>query len=668
MSQLFPDLPYEIRTARLGMCYDPVRRQLVRKAAQAPKIAISYERLHPDVIHKTDGIGTLRLKADASTAENAQKTFFSLDSKLKIGSWFSLGFSTEQSRSSVNTNSALNCYCSYVYGGQFLELVDVGPEALFNCMTDAFQSALTDLLNAPTANKLINFYREYGYGCVTQLRLTSGSAFTMQASFHSAAAANTAKYAGSVGIGTPWGGGSVASGFAKEILNSDSAASLTMLAEQLPQDTPTMGWCNATMSAVMNLGLAKLAQSPAAVQPYTGAPPTAPEIPQGKPSAKKLPDKEFPPLDKALKDDIMKQDGFRGTWEQYLEAQRREYEKLKPDQVVRETLEHMDELLSKDLDPLPEPVCEPPEEDTKDLGGYIPYDYGVTAWSDLFPQLKTLKLPATFSSIYLAKAYVYYLTRQQFAGYINFLADVGPLMCENPNIVSDAAQYSELCSRILVNISNVMNANGKFTAQDYEAVVARFEQDLKQLSRFYSQNTYWYFFNHYRFFIDNAYGFIAVNAQKNGRPTSYWAFGPNNRVGTRRVPQPFSVTAMMSDNVHVYQVLTNRCHLKSVCYYISGWWEFHNIIGGISAKPRKDSDGYTYYLADNKQSEIPDESPAANDLEYRLYGAGFAELRALKNMSVYGRPMISDFDFDNILNFANPDRPLGVSLKRREDK
>lgn len=190
------------------------------------KIAIDPGRVSANTIQLISGKAELKLHADSSTSKNAQSTFFALDSNFKVGSWVSAGFNMETSKSEVSAKDALNCYCSYIYEGQALQLMDNGTKALFNCMTEEFQERFTELINSSDSteffSKYLNFLNTFGHGCVTKLMLTCGSAFTMTAKYSSVSTAQKSKYCASLGVGTPWGGGSVASSFASEVQNTDS--------------------------------------------------------------------------------------------------------------------------------------------------------------------------------------------------------------------------------------------------------------------------------------------------------------------------------------------------------------------------------------------------------------------------------------------------------------
>lgn len=656
MSKLLPELPFEIRAARIGTCYNPLSRSLIYN-----KIVIDPSRLDLKAINIVKGSASLQLRANASTSKNVCDTFFSLDSKIKAGSWVSVGFNMETSQSDINTNDALNCYCSYVYKGQRVVLQNNGPNSLFNYMTDEFQAALIDLLNTRESTqffqKYMAFVQNFGYGCITELYLTSGSAFTMNVSYTSKATANQAKYGGSLGIGTPWGGGSVATSFAKEATAADSAASLYIEAEQIPEDTPTRAWSESLISELLKVGLSELTKKPESITPYIGDAPKAPEVPEGKPSEKEIPASETPLITEKLQEELMRQDNFNGSWESYLKTQQQEYDKLKPEMIVSQVCENCKRLLTIPVNEKKRAVSlQPPEMDSIgggwELGGYIPYDYTITPWTKLFPQLKSMALPTTLTSIYIAKAYVYYLTRMQFASYLYFLVDVGEDICENSNIKFDANNYAEACKQLLDNISDtIMSCSGTFHSEHYDNIVAGFEQNINNMPNFYSKKTYLCFFENYNFFVENSSGFIWMFFAGNH---SYYLDTKSNPLP---LPEPFSVIGMMEKGLRFYPILTPDAKLKSAIFAGFAGHKFYpavKIIDGLNAKPKTDSHGFKYYIAEYKYVT---EAVSAG-VESRFYGSGFSDLKKLKGASIMGRPMITDFDFNSVIQFADPNQPF----------
>jgi len=65
--------PVEIRAARIGTCYDSVKRML-----KYDTIVFDLNRLPNGAVIMVDGKATLKLRADSSISKNAQDTFFSV--------------------------------------------------------------------------------------------------------------------------------------------------------------------------------------------------------------------------------------------------------------------------------------------------------------------------------------------------------------------------------------------------------------------------------------------------------------------------------------------------------------------------------------------------------------------------------------------------------------
>lgn len=662
MGNLLPNLPEEIRAARIGTCYDPIRRRLMQE-----KIAIDPERVGANMIQMISGKAQLKLRADSSTAKNAQSTFFALDSSFKVGSWVSAGFSMEQSNSEASTNDALNCYCSYIYEGQALQLIDNGVKALFNCMTEEFQERFTELINSSDStdffSKYLNFINTFGYGCVTKLMLTSGSAFTMTAKYSSASMANKSKYSASLGVGTPWGGGSVASSFASEVQKTDSQAFLELKGESLPENAPTNSWCNELMKSLLTQGLGKLSTDPGLISSYSGSPPKAPEIPKGEPTKKDPPKGSGTDISKEVQEKLMKDDGFKGRWEEYLSAQKDAFEKIKPDAVTLELCNNRRRLLAiehdlKISDPLPLPEADKLSL-AWDLGGYIPYSYIVKPWTGLFAeQMRSLALPVSFTSIYIAKAYVYYLTQLQFASYMSLMSDADPYFSDNSNIVSDAAMFVGFCGELLksinITVNDALKKYGKFMETDYEKVVAAFEGKINKVAqekRFFSAETRRHFFENYKFLMDMAGGGVFVCMFDDGTVSYFTNTGID-------IVSKKSVATMLKDALRVYQCLTPKGELRPIYYENGNAKPTYRITNGLKAERKFDECQRAYYAMSNNAGEmdIPDASDAANIVERRYYPANLNDMKDA--VTVCGVPMIADVDFNSILDFANPDREI----------
>lgn len=646
---VLPEIPEEIRAARIGTCFNSITRKLMSK-----KIAIDPTRLQKGAVEFVHGKGTMKLKVNSTANATSKDTFYSVDTKGKFGfvsCSASIGMNAAITHQAATQSQQLNCYCSYVYTGQKLHLLDYGSEQLYNFMSEEFQKVYSAVLNSKTvAEYLANYLKfvdEFGHSCITELYLTSGSAFTMDVTYSSEAEASRSKYGGSVCVSTPWGnGGSVAAQFAKDVLATSSEASMCMTSDNIPEDTHTADWCTNMISTLMQQGLSVLSEKPQLIQPYTGEGPHAPEIPEGTPSKKEEPSANKIDITDELKKEIMKQDGFEGkTWEEYLAAQKEAYNKLVPGNVVREVqlmqrkqiatkAVPMETKYEKHLDACPAVAV---TDDPWDLGGYVPFAYQITPWNKLFPQLNDVKLPTTFTSIYIAKIYMYYFTRLQFSSYLYFLADVGGVYCKNDSVSIDATIYKGACKDFLKEIQDTIGQNDKIDEKTYEDLVNDFETKVSQLKNFYSRAVYNTFFNKYDFFMDNSYGFIYIEGSNNYLTDS----------GMKNVPSPFSLLPMLKDAIRFYPIICSDGTTRLVDYGNAYGWDVMNDCE-IHGEKIKDPNGLYYYEVYNMQAHVVVKN-------VKLYGVGFKDIpQESEDLYIRGLPMFSALPFDDVKEFAKP--------------
>lgn len=646
---LFPDIPIEIRAARIGTCFNSISRKLMEK-----KIAIDPNRLKNGAVKFVDGKGKLQLKMNSTTEATTEGTFFSLDSKIKaeiLSCSATVGFKTSLASQSVTNNSDLNCYCSYVYSGQELQLLNYGTKELYNSMTDEFQDAYSAVITSQNAKEYLanymNFINLFGHGCVTDLYLTSGSAFTINVKYADQAEAIQRKYGGSFLLSTPWNvSGSAAAEFARDVSNTGSSATMDLLFEEIPQNTPTEAWCKRLMDSVSALGFEKLAKTPNAIQPYTGKEPEAPEIPEGTPTNKEEPLGKGFDITDDLKTAIMKEDKFKGTWAEYEIAQKIAYEELEAKKIVQEVQTSTQKPLSFiNLMHTQQPerqiasALDVAVDDLWSLGGYCPFSYKITPWSDLFPQLKDMKLPTTFTSIYIAKMYIYYFTKLQFSSYLYFLADVGPEICQNDSIGIDAESYSKACKELFTVIQQRIEQNKTINEDLYKELINYFEVKVANLNAFYSKNVYQAFFNQYEFFIDNAYGFILQVGNQ------YVIVGGQ----VKDIPKPFSLVAMLKDACRIYPVICNDGTIVFASMEWNTWSRnYLEIVGG----KEKNSEGFYYYKIKGIGSYY--KTKGGNGQTLRFYGVGFQDIPQDVNLPVRGLPMFNPLPFEELKQFAKP--------------
>lgn len=649
---LFPDIPEEIRAARIGTCYNSLSRKLMKT-----KIAIDPNRLKKGSVLFINGKGNLLLKMNSMTTETSEGSFFSLDANVKMDFLIcsvSAGFSASVASSYSSNNQGLNCYCSYVYNGQKLQLLDYGSKELYNFMSDDFQETFNAIIASTDINNYftnyMNFIEKYGDGCITELFLTSGSAFQINVAYSDAACANSSKYGGNFTVSTPWGhGGSVAAEFSKEVLKANSAAAMDLYAEQTPENTPTKNWCDSLMQSVLSAGFTMLSQKPELIHAYTGEGPKAPAIPSGTPSIKNEPKGKALDISEELKNKIMEEDGFKGTWEEYEEAQKKAYEELVPDKVAEEVLmlQRNRATVSPDLkkpsaiEPIEDKNTDSVEDDDPwNLGGYIPFAFKITPWGELFPQLNEIKLPTTFTSIYIAKLYIYYFTKLQFSSYLYFLNDVGGSICKNDAIEIDAEIYKNACNEFLGIIQNKIKNCDTINEDIYQELVYYFEDKVAELTPFYSKKVYDVFYEKYDFFIENSYGFEVVYEER-----GYICEGNHD------LPVPFSLVGMLKYGARSYPIICNDGTIILADFFENKWSQFiyyqHPLV--LTGDKVKGTNGFYYYnckFADSADDKIFG--------QFHFYSVGFKDIPKKTKLSIRGLPMFDDLPFDEIKQFAKP--------------
>ncbi|MCL2868055.1 MAG: hypothetical protein FWF27_01260 [Candidatus Bathyarchaeota archaeon] len=660
---LFNKFPAEIRGAEIGMCYDPILRRLLNRKV------FDSNRLIKDAIKSTPGTSIFQFRANSSVSKNIKDSLYTADAKAKIASYVTIGFNLEKDSNSVYGQDTLNCYGTHIYSGKELELLHLKPETLFKCMTDDFQKDLNELLDSKDTQSFLKnyllFIQTWGYGCVTKLYLTACSAFEITATHREAQSAQRLKYCGSVGVNTPWGGGDVAVGYASHVKEVDGNAAVAITGGSLPQNAPTANWCYNLLTALGGVALSKLADGTVSIPSYTGGDPKEPVCPSGVLGGLDMSKNVPPSITEELRQKIMEADGFKDiSWDKYMEAQEAVYATLSPE-VIMEELKHLSDISIADYI---EPECTAetvPRNDgggvsvsSWDLGGYVPCAYEITSWSDLFPQLKAVKFPTTFTTLYLAKAFMFYLTRLQFASYLHFLAEVGPTLSKNPEIISDANRYHNKCDELFKEITTVLEKNMRFSKEDYDGkadekkgkeagIVRKFEKWINELPNFKSLSVYKKYCTDYRFFIENGLGFMQLWQYESAPGVWYTSIGG---VGYSKVPADWTVLTMLTNKVKkVYPVVCPDGGIDTCVFseYYGRWFRSDDAYFRKSVLPEKKVDTRgSYYEAGSCHLTI----------EARLYCFDFTKLDQLKGSSIWGASCIQTFDFEEIQKFAKPNR------------
>jgi len=632
-----------------------------------------------------DGKGTFKVTANSSSYANAEGSFFSLDSKAEGSAWgckASLGYKMGLAKRSAAGGYGLNCFVSYVFEGQSIHLLkNQSPEEYYNCMMESFQERYDKIMNSKTIPDYIKSYNEFteacGDGCVTTQYLTSGSAFRITLKQDSEEESKNQKYGVAAAINTPYGGGSVATEWGKDTASAIKETSLEVIYEDLPQDTPTGEWCKDMFKQFMGQAISFLAEKAHAPSPPEIAKIESPKIPKLKPGKKKIPEDSKKKgneveIENTLIKQLMFEDGFKDVKkaedytsddiEEYKKAQNELIEKLKPEQVVKEAknlpllapssdIEHKAEVKSRRLGQARVRAATATTvgmsdtyKDIWNLGGYIPFAYEITPWKELFPALK-FELPSSFTSINIAKIFMFYLTRLEFSQYLMFLNDVGPVLCENDQIRSDAANFTQYCKNFLDVISNELKHSDNFSEKACNSLIQNFEQKLYAKNDFFSKKVYRTFFDKYQLFADNPYGFVVVADDK-----EYFVELTKSR--TRELPHPFGVGPILEVAHRVYPVILNEFELNLVFYSRVNGMGFKTVeLPSARARAfervsieRDREDFRNPYVCKYYKDVIP---------HYTFYGVGFNDIPPpLGNepVKVLGMPMFQQFPYNNLVN------------------
>lgn len=657
-----PDLPLELRAARIGTCYNPYTRSLI-----SGRIAVDPEKLNKTAINFVGGKGSLKLRANASSAQNMKDSMFSVSTKAKLGSFGELSFDMSSALTEKNVVNDLNCFCTYAYTETQLRLKNLAPKSLFNYMTDDFQTSYDELMDAAKSKdkkKVFLLYKEFldnfGYGCVTALLLSSGSAFRVTANYGEKSGREEQKYGGSVSVGYGGWGVSAAGEFASATLDASSQASMDITATYVPENTPTRDWCNSLMGSFADMGMEKLKTSASFIEghSYSGEKPIAPDIPEQNPDKKELPNGEVNNITEELQQSIMKEDNFKGTWAEYEAEQQKLYEELTSKKVVKENVKRLSRLLAMNIN-LKKPSIESRKKkiieytNTIDLGDYVPTNYEIKLWQELFPALKNIDLLCSMASLYLSRSYLYYLTRLEFSTYLQLLNDMEMGLVNS----QDLEQYNQLCSNLYEVVVEQSFNPKDYSADIYDQIVADFEQKIRNLQYFDSLEIYTTFFEHYEFFSDQRCGFAIAWTEDGSPGVSYFSkYGIERSIVS---PNDVSLSDLMVLGLRFYAVLEKGTNgdiqLKMASYsnYTNpnkkNWSISPALENGFDEIQHKDTRGQCYYVY---QCPFDDYKKKPKMKEVRLYGAGEKVMQAIRGKVMSGVPMIHTFSTDALLNYA----------------
>lgn len=588
---LLPTIPTALKAIRIGTCLNSMTRTLLPDTQSFDVRKLESESLIPP----TSGEASLEIQANASSTAFAEESFFGTASEVKKGLWgakVTAGFNMSTASKSADDSFSLNCYVSYIFKGQQIRMTrNRSPETYFQCMTADFQAVYDRIMNADTVEEYIQAYtrftRLYGDSCVTALYLASGSAARISIEARTTQEARNTKYGASLAINSPTAEGGAAVEWGKSVAAANREAKMSVEAQTIPEGSPTHDWVLGIAQQYNDKGIAILTEEASAPAPPTGITvkrPAIPALPKGDEEPKKPALDDTKAVEKQLIEQMMCEDGFKGTLEEYLDEQRCLIDSFSVKKVIDETSPLLsEEVYEEGTMNLPVPTRPATAEhqrrateDLTDLGGYIPVGYEVTPWTELFPDLR-LDLPPTMDRIRLGKLWTYFLTRVEFSEYLHFLADVGPEITGNPSVELDATRFADCCERFANEDLQSLHQDIKFTEEHFLGLVRRFEKSVRELQPFHhSLKVYEFFFKHYALVGGSPLGYVRTTS---AHDKAYYHVGLNT---LREIPRELDRTLLIQDALRLYPIIvpdpsTQRTRVHLAYFHETSWHSPENL-------------------------------------------------------------------------------------------
>lgn len=451
----------DLRATRLGTCFDNNKRKLLVTQNSFDLAKLNSEKL----LLFIDGIAKFELTTNSNNNSAYNSSAFNISAKAEGGAFgckVAMGFNMSSSRADAQKSKSIKACLSYRYMNQAMQIQKATEKTYFNCLLTDCQTALNEIFQAKSPDDKLRKYREftktYGHACVTKLYLGAGSIANIEIDANESAVSNSSKYGVNAAVSSAFVSASTAVNWAEEHKKAGLKGSLKIDAIDYPQNSPTKEWAHALITSYAGKGLDVLTEGPGfADLPRPNFESTPPYPKLKKPDNKELP-KNDSDLSNETQKEIMKDENFEGSWEDFVKRQKQELEKIDKSKIVKDAKNikrnnvEIKQQPQADKSVIREAQLDANIESDWDLGGYLPVGYELTPWTDLFPSLKaTTKYPST-SNIIFAKIMTFYYTRLQFGQYMNFLLDVGEAYNNADNkifLANDIKSYFNLCEKYL---------------------------------------------------------------------------------------------------------------------------------------------------------------------------------------------------------------------------
>eukprot|EP00751_Fragilariopsis_kerguelensis_P015676 CAMPEP_0170839634 /NCGR_PEP_ID=MMETSP0734-20130129/4104_1 /TAXON_ID=186038 /ORGANISM="Fragilariopsis kerguelensis, Strain L26-C5" /LENGTH=880 /DNA_ID=CAMNT_0011207299 /DNA_START=141 /DNA_END=2783 /DNA_ORIENTATION=+ len=575
VGDFLPVIPDDVKSARLGSGFDTVTGKLKSRGE-----AFHLRKLNKAGFYELiDGSVTTKYLVDTSSSEIESNSFFGTDSEAKVSCWgvsASVGASMDKEKSQANSTFSENLVLQSINTGGFMILRGITwmSDSVYNCTFDTFKHYYDAIMKATTKIEYVAAFKRfndvYGDACVSKVHLIAGSALQITLRTDSSSQSSTHKYGAKASVSTVFGGVSDATNWGNGMREKYAGGTVDCTEVHFPKGAhkwpPTYKYIHDEYKRRAGKAIDQLFINDKVLDPEEEKEKqienpltfTAPEIEMddGADETEKAPEKALSEdeMKKADDEDEKKQQKEDGDGdlrpEEYQKKKKNRNKKLKdkttkkngPTNVIKEARSAVKEnkkirLHSNNYNT--NFLANSTRSDDKsslygdaqrgataggnewDTGGFWVNGFETKKWTELFPQLERTFPPLDDSLIYVARMWLFLLTRFEFLQYLYILIDVGDdiadywvhrwgVKADLKSTTGDAFIFSGLCDHLKKKIMAALDQSD-FSEVDYFDLILGFEEQLNQNIQFSSMKVYETFFDNYDVFHENPLGFVQVS-------------------------------------------------------------------------------------------------------------------------------------------------------------
>eukprot|EP00751_Fragilariopsis_kerguelensis_P015969 CAMPEP_0170845776 /NCGR_PEP_ID=MMETSP0734-20130129/7768_1 /TAXON_ID=186038 /ORGANISM="Fragilariopsis kerguelensis, Strain L26-C5" /LENGTH=851 /DNA_ID=CAMNT_0011214627 /DNA_START=247 /DNA_END=2802 /DNA_ORIENTATION=+ len=614
INSFIPLIPEDVKSARIGSGFDTVTGKLKSRA----EVFHLGKLNRADLLEQIDGSLTTKYHVDQSSSDIQSNSFFGSDTEAKTSFWCvsaSVGASMDKEKAQANSSFSENLVLQSLNTGGYMLVRGVTSlsDDVYNCTFDAFKDHYDPIMKATTTLEYFaayeNFSKIYGDSCVTKVHLIAGSALQITLRKEGSSQSSNAKYGASASVSTPLGGVSDAQKWGNGMKKKHAGGTMDCTEVHFPMgknQPPTFEFIHAEYIKRVGQAIDTLQDKDEFLDPNVVAKDlldvTAPEIEEvdldetKEAPEKALPDDKIKELEEKDEKEQQIKDGDEDlNPEEYRKKKLHKTKKLKNNttkkngasNVVKEgrrarkkkkkygLLSNNNTILTGVEDKSSLYGATPADYNGWDTGGFWVNGFETTKWTALFPQLKRT-FPQDDSTIFIARAWLYLLTRIEFLEYLKLIIDVGDDIAyhwgkEKADLRStmvDARIFSDLCDYLKKKIAFALDHQSVFSQVDYLDMIVDFNEKLDQKRddrSFSSMKVYDTFFDNYDVFHNNPLGFVQISHTVDG--DEYTAY---TEVGNPTIKQSVgkaSLPTLLTDARRCYPVINVDGNTVMVAYH-----------------------------------------------------------------------------------------------------